>query len=155
MWLIVRSHFKVFKQGKIYSSSSTIMLKLLLFFFYLLLFKFFYYIFLFVHVTTNWCSQILYEVLLNIFVIFFYSIFYDFYNVYLVCVWKKKVMIERWNEWISRFKSKYEMFCLCVTFIRYVHAVLFILCLIYIDRELENKIVFYAEWKNFPDLSEY
>jgi hypothetical protein len=46
-----------------------------------------------------------------------------FYNVYLVCVWKKKVMVERWNEWISRFKSKYEMCCVGVTYIKYVHVV--------------------------------
>lgn len=154
MWLIFRSHFKVFKQDKICSSKFNNNAEITSSF--LLLFIIFYYIFLFLHVTTNWCSQILYEVLKHFcYLFFYYSIFYDFYNVYLVCVWKKKVMVERWNEWISRFKSKYEMCCVGVTLIKYVHVVLFILCMICIDRELEKKIEFYAEWMNFPDLSEY
>lgn len=148
MWLIFRSHFKVFKQDKICSSKFNNNAEITSSF--LLLFIIFYYIFLFLHVTTNWCSQILYEVLKHFcYLFFYYSIFYDFYNVYLVCVWKKKVMVERWNEWISRFKSKYEMCCVGVTLIKYVHVVLFILCMIYIDRELEKSVVSWRRKLNF------
>lgn len=37
------------------------------------------------------------------------------------------------------------MCCVGVTYIKYVHVVLFIVCMIYINRELEKKIEFYAE----------